>query len=130
MIFSQPIGVILAVGAGGALGALARFFTSQWLAVKPGEFPIATLIVNLVGAFLMGIGYVLITQKMLLPPITRQIFMVGFLGALTTFSTFSLDAYQLWQAGNTSTACLYILSNVVLSLLAVSAAIFLTEKLV
>jgi len=129
-MFSQPVSVLLAVGAGGACGALLRFFISQWLAVKPGVFPVATLTVNIIGAFLMGIGYVLITQKMVLPPITRHIFMVGFLGALTTFSTFSLDVYQLWQAGNTSTACLYIISNVVLSLVAVSAAIFLTEKLV
>jgi len=56
-MFSQPVSVLLAVGAGGACGALLRFFISQWLAVKPGVFPVATLTVNIIGAFLMGIGF-------------------------------------------------------------------------
>lgn len=121
---------LLAVGLGGALGAVARFVVSTYLAHKPGEFPLATLCVNVLGSFLMGVAFVVITQQMILPPLWRQILMVGFLGALTTFSTFSLDAYLLWQSGHSLTAVSYILLNVLLCIAAVYVAVMLTEKLV
>jgi CrcB protein len=76
---------------------------------------------------LIGILFVLIVEKSLLPPEMRSILMVGFLGAFTTFSTFSLDALGLWQNGHLLLALVYALGTVVLCLAAISIAVWLTR---
>jgi CrcB protein len=91
------------------------------------KFPYATLSVNVVGSLLMGILYVLIVEKGGLPDQTRHILMVGFLGAFTTFSTFSLDAISLWQNGGQLMALIYVVSTVALCLLSIILAIWLTR---
>jgi CrcB protein len=70
-----------------------------------------------------------ILEKGLLPPEMRSILMIGFLGAFTTFSTFSLDALGLWQNGHVFLSLVYMLATVVLCLVAISSAIWLTRLL-
>ena len=118
----------IAVAIGGALGAMARYGVSTLLFdASTQRFPYATLSVNVLGSFLIGILFVLIVEKGLLPPEMRSILMVGFLGAFTTFSTFSLDALGLWQNGHLLLALVYALGTVVLCLAAISLAVWLTR---
>ena len=120
----------IAVAVGGALGAMARYAISTWIfQVSSHKFPYATLTVNVLGSFVMGILFVIIIERSALPVEMRSLWMIGFLGAFTTFSTFSLDALGLWQNGHLFMALLYVLATVVLCLLAISSSIWLTRLL-
>lgn len=120
----------IAVAVGGALGAIARYAVSTWIfQVSSHKFPYATLTVNVLGSFVMGILFVVIIERSALPVEMRSLWMIGFLGAFTTFSTFSLDALGLWQNGHPFMALLYVLATVVLCLLAISSSIWLTRLL-
>ena len=120
----------IAVAVGGALGAMARYAVSTWVfQVSSHKFPYATLTVNVLGSFVMGKLFVLIIERTALPVEMRSLWMIGFLGAFTTFSTFSLDALGLWQNGHLFMALLYVLATVVLCLLAISSSIWLTRLL-
>ena len=118
----------IAVAVGGAFGAVARYAISTWIFDSTShKFPYATLSVNVLGSFVMGIFFVLILEKGLLPPEWRGVLMIGFLGAFTTFSTFSLDALGLWQNGHLFLALVYALGTVVLCLAAITVAVWLTR---
>ncbi|HLS98601.1 MAG: fluoride efflux transporter CrcB [Porticoccaceae bacterium] len=120
----------LAVAAGGALGALARYGVNGLLFPLFGhKFPLGTLVINVAGSLAMGVCYVLIIERGLLDPEWRNFLMVGVLGAFTTFSAFSLDAAALWQNGHLLLACGYVLASVALSLGALVLAIHLTRLL-
>lgn len=120
----------LAVALGGALGAMGRFAVNAVIfPVFSDRFPLGTLIVNVVGSLLMGVCYVLIIERGVLPPELRNLLMVGFLGAFTTFSTFSLDTLALWQNGHLALAAAYVVLNVVLCLAGTLGAIVLTRLL-
>ncbi|MDB2533379.1 MAG: fluoride efflux transporter CrcB [Porticoccaceae bacterium] len=118
----------LAVAVGGALGAMARYGVSS-IIFNPSsqKFPWATMSVNVLGSFVMGMLFVIIVEKGALPAEMRSLLMVGFLGAFTTFSTFSLDALGLWQNGHLFMALIYALGTVVLCLAAVAASVWLTR---
>ena len=108
--------MLLAVAAGGALGAVARYLAAsqvmQWLGAS---FPYGTLTVNVVGSFILG----LLTETMALAwspsPELRALLVVGVLGAFTTFSTFSLDTILLIERHQWALAALYILVSVAFS---------------
>ena len=118
----------LAVALGGALGSMARYALSTWVfQVSSHKFPYATLTVNVLGSFVMGILFVVIIEKAALPQEMRSLLMIGFIGAFTTFSTFSLDALGLWQNGHVFMALIYTLATVILCLIAISSAIWLTR---
>ena len=118
----------LAVAVGGALGAVARFGVNGWLYPLYGnKFPLGTLVVNVLGSLLMGIAYVIILEKGQISVEWRNILMVGFLGAFTTFSTFSLDSLALWQNGHPFLALLYIMLSLILCLFAAYLGIALTR---
>ena len=120
----------LAVAIGGALGAMARYGISGWIFDSTShKFPFATLSVNVMGSLVMGVLFVLILEKGALPPEMRSLLMIGFLGAFTTFSTFSLDALGLWQNGHLFLALVYALGTVVLCLAAITVAVWLTRLL-
>ena len=108
-----------AIALGGALGALSRYYLS--VAVErfnTGAFPLGTFTVNVLGSLLIGAFFVLFMEKLHLVDTWRPVVVIGFLGALTTFSTYSLDALLLIQQGNYNTALLYIISSVLVCLLA------------
>jgi len=107
------------VALGGALGSVLRYLTLSWVGA-----PVATLAVNVLGSFVMGIFFVALTTRTQLSPLL----MAGVLGGFTTFSAFSLDAWKLWQAGQTGGALAYIAASVGLSLIAVALGATLTER--
>jgi len=96
-----------AVALGGSLGALGRYAMALALPHAPGKLPATTLAVNFLGSFLMGLCFVIIVERGLLPPLWRQAVLVGFLGAFTTFSTFSMEAFQLFYTGHWKVAISY-----------------------
>ncbi len=111
---------LISIMIGGALGAITRYFLSNlvydWLG---RDFPYGTLSVNVIGSFLMGLLTILFIQKAHLDPAIRLGVLVGFLGALTTFSTFSLDTLDLLREGALWQALLNVLLSVITCVLAV-----------
>jgi len=118
---------IIAIAAGGAVGAVARYGISVGAVALLGHgFPYGTLIVNVLGSFLMG----LLIAKFALAGVTQEVRLfavTGFLGAFTTFSTFSLDVMTLWQRGDIWHAMLYMMASVILSILALGLALWLMK---
>ncbi len=104
----------VAIAVGGALGALSRY----WLVSLMGasRFPWGTFTVNVLGSCLIGVLYVLISEKAILSEQWRSLLVIGYLGAFTTFSSFSLDALLLLQEGRLLQAALYVLGSVALCL--------------
>lgn len=105
----------LAVAAGGALGAVSRYWLMLWVtALGATRFPWGTLLVNVLGSCAIGVLYVLISERVVLTEQWRALLVVGYLGAFTTFSTFSLDALLLLQEGRLVPALAYVASSVLL----------------
>lgn len=112
--------MILAVGCAGFFGAIARYLLSGWVyRALPMSFPAGTLLVNVTGSLLLGAVFELSTTRAVLSPEMRTVIGVGFLGALTTFSTFSLETVTLLREGSLMLAAANILFNVVLCIAAV-----------
>jgi CrcB protein len=110
---------LIFVALGGAAGAVGRFLASNAIhTLLPGKFPWATLLVNLAGSFCIGIMYVLIAERVAIHPDWRHVVMVGFLGAFTTFSTFSLETIHLIEGGQLGLAGTYALASVAICVLA------------
>ncbi|MFA5632388.1 MAG: fluoride efflux transporter CrcB [Porticoccaceae bacterium] len=119
---------ILLVAFFGALGTLARYGLAALIQpLAGGRFPISTLLVNVLGSLIMGVLYVLILEKLWLAPEWRSFLMVGFLGAFTTFSAFSLDTLALWQNGQPLLAVAYVVASLVLCLGGVAVAVAVTR---
>ena len=118
--------VLLAVAIGGAIGAIARFQLSQ-LFIKSfsGDFIYNIIVANIVGCFLMGVCYEFMNLKMNVGAEWRAFFMVGVLGAFTTFSSFALDVFILVERGNFLNASVYILSSVVFSIVGLFVGIYI-----
>lgn len=109
----------LVIAFGGAIGAMSRYWLSTFTEkYNPGVFPLGTFVVNLVGSLLIGIVFVVVSEKLQLEPQLRPLVMIGFLGAFTTFSTFSMDALLLMQQGYYGTAAGYIVFSVISCLFA------------
>jgi len=91
---------ILSIAAGGAIGSVMRYAVSNGIYALLGRsFPYGTLVVNVVGSMLMGLLFVVLVDRMDVAPAWRLAILVGFLGAFTTFSTFSIETLNLIQAG-------------------------------
>jgi CrcB protein len=103
------IRMALAVAAGGVVGTLIRFGVSTWVSTQwPRHFYLATLVVNLLGCVLIGYLYASFLARPDISPELRSGLIIGFLGALTTFSSFSLDGLRLLESGQLATAFGYI----------------------
>jgi len=120
----------LYVTVGGAAGALGRYWLAGWIqAAFAGAFPLGTLTVNVVGSFLLGFGM----QAMETLPVSaamRTMLTIGFLGAFTTFSTFSYETVTLLRDGDWMRAFLYTGLSVLLGLAAVVAGIAAASVLI
>jgi CrcB protein len=97
------VGGFVAVGAGAALGAWLRWGLSAWLNPRLPHFPLGTLAANLVGGYLVGFAVAYFEARHDLPPEMRLFAITGFLGGLTTFSTFSAEVIQLLTRGEYAT---------------------------
>lgn len=115
----------LLIGFGGALGALLRYGVSKWISSKWNNgFPVATFLVNVAGAFLLGFLTTLFVQTGV-SDFLRAAISTGFLGALTTYSTFSFEFIKLYQEGNRLSAIVYFLMSLVFGFLAAYGGIAL-----
>jgi len=118
------------VALGGACGASLRFYISQLVLNWLGKgFPFATLMVNISGSFIMGVLFQLIEHEVLDIQVHRTLIGIGFLGAFTTFSTFSLDTLLLLQQGDVLKASINILLNVSLCIAAAGLGLYLVSAL-
>lgn len=118
---------LLCVAAGGALGALARYALSHLAYRLAGQtFPWGTLAVNLLGCLCIGVLAGVFRQTRVGEPV-QLLLMVGLLGALTTFSTFSLDALRLIEAGRIAAAAAYLTASCALGLALAAAGMALTR---
>lgn len=114
----MTVKAILAVGAGGAIGAVLRYIIS--LIPFRGDFPTATFIVNVLGAFALGFISGLVLNKDISKE-TELFFKTGMCGGFTTFSTFSLEAIMLIEGGKIHLGVFYI----ILSLAGALTGVFL-----
>ena len=116
---------VLQVAAGGAIGASARFLTG--VAIQRGlgafAFPLGVISVNILGSFIMGALVVFLGQRGLTH--YNAFLATGILGGFTTFSSFSLEAWRLFERGEVSTAALYVGLSVVISLAALVGGVHL-----
>ncbi len=120
----------LAVALGGSLGAVSRYGLALVLPHAPGRFPWATFTVNVIGSLLLAVAFVWIVEKSGLPLIWRHLIMVGFLGAFTTFSTFSMESLALLHSGHIKLAVIYIVSSVVVCIAAAAVGYSLSHKVI
>ncbi len=105
---------ILMVAAGGGLGALCRYgialFAARYIGIR---FPWGTLVANMTGCFLIGAAFTLVELRAgLLSPPARLFFITGFLGALTTFSTYALESVNAMKAGSYVVVTNFLVNNI------------------
>jgi CrcB protein len=120
--------LLLSVGIGGFVGAILRFTLSEWVKqLSASSFPFGTLSVNILGSLLMGFLFMYFSQVNFSVP-QKLIFTTGLLGALTTFSTFSMDTVLLLQQELYIKALFNILFNVILSIGAIFIGILIFKQ--
>jgi CrcB protein len=121
---------MLAIAAGGAVGALLRYWTSTAVHARLGTaFPYGTLLVNVVGSLLMGFLYIWLLERVAEGPALRAFLLIGLLGAFTTFSTFSLETLNLVQTGQLTRALVNIIASVTLCIGAASLGVLAARQL-
>jgi CrcB protein len=121
---------LIAIAAGGAAGALLRFWVSTGVYGWLGRgFPWGTLAVNVMGSLAMGVLYVLFMERMNVTPELRAGLLIGLLGAFTTFSTFSLETLNLIEGAELFKAGLNILLSVSACVLATWLGVVIARSL-
>jgi CrcB protein len=103
----------------GAAGAISRYALDGWISdMTHGQFPWGTFVINLLGAFALGIVVALTTERLLLSPNWRVALGIGFLGSFTTFSTYAYESVKLAEDGAVGLALVNSVGMVALGLLA------------
>lgn len=110
---------VLFVALGGGIGAVTRYAVSLWAADRFGTaFPYGTLIANVVGCFIIGAFMTLVTEKLVVNPYWRLLVTTGFLGGLTTFSSYSYETFKLLEEAGLTDAFYNIAANLFTGFLA------------
>ena len=121
---------LLLVGIGGFVGSIARYLVAVLFASQvPSVFPYATLTVNIVGCFVIGVLFALSDRGNFLSPEWRILLTTGFCGGFTTFSTFSYESLRLMQDGEYLYLAAYVLLSVVIGLAATYVGIILIRSI-
>ena len=121
---------IFVVMFGGSLGAAARFILSTKVMEKFGSsFPYGTLSVNVLGSFIMGLLAIVLVERLALDPLLKLGIFVGFLGAFTTFSSFSMETLNLFEQGHHLRAFTNMFISVLFSVFAVWLGVFIGKAL-
>jgi fluoride exporter len=111
---------VVAIAVAGALGALARYGLEGLVSRRlPGAFPWGTFVVNVSGAFVLGFVFTVMTEQLTVAPWIRGAITIGFVGAYTTFSTFSFETYRLVEDGAVGIAAANALGSIAAGLGAV-----------
>lgn len=122
---------LLFIALGGATGAVSRYLLANWVhGFWEGRLPMGTLMVNMLGSFAIGIVYVVLVERQVIHTDWRGVLIVGFLGAFTTFSTFSLETIALFEAGHAAQALIYMFGSAIVCVVMAGLAIQLTRLLV
>jgi CrcB protein len=120
--------LLMIIGVGGFLGAISRYLIAGFVQNHSGTlFPVGTLSVNVLGSFIIGFAAMFFAQ--VVEPEYKAFVMTGFLGALTTFSTFSLENVNMLQDGDYMKVALNLFLNVTLTITATLLAMMLFKKL-
>ncbi|NDJ84863.1 MAG: fluoride efflux transporter CrcB [Chloroflexi bacterium] len=119
---------MLAVGVGGFVGANIRFLVGSWLQGKL-TFPVGTFVINLIGCFGLAVVATIIRERVDWSDTARLLVTTGFFGALTTFSTFSLETFNLLVEGQIATGVFYGVGSLLLGLLATLLGVGLVRAL-
>ncbi len=123
--------IVLAIGLGGALGAMSRHFLAHRVAQVVGHgFPWGTLVVNILGSFLMGLLVTLLAQRYAPSQEVRAFLVVGLLGGFTTFSAFSMETALLIERNTWGLAAFYVAASVMLAVSGLFAGIWAAKALV
>ncbi|CNC87999.1 camphor resistance protein CrcB [Yersinia frederiksenii] len=120
---------LLAVFIGGGVGSVARWLVSMKLNSLSSNIPVGTLIVNLAGAFIIGLALALFTRMTHIDPVWKLLITTGFCGGLTTFSTFSVEVVYLIQDGKLAWAAGTVLLNLAGSLAMTMLAFMLVNSI-
>lgn len=119
---------ILAVAAGGSVGAVARYAVSLFVArFWAHEFPLATLLVNVSGCFVLGFFSTFAAERLSVDPFWRLFVATGFVGAYTTFSTFEYETARLTETGTLLWAGVNVATSVVAGFVAVRLGVALAR---
>ena len=121
---------IILVGLGGAIGSILRYL-SGWFASKyfQGSFPISTLVINILGSLLIGIFIGILAKYYPENHPLKFLLIIGFCGGFTTFSSFAVENYNLFQNQQQLSAYIYIITSVILTISAVGIGNYLTKFL-
>lgn len=115
---------------GGVLGVWARYgLTKAVQSVFAGSFPLGTLVVNVLGSFILAFLFVETLERLTLPPAIRTGILTGGIGAFTTFSTFMVETLTLLEEGETGKAIAYLTLSIVFGLIAAFGGVYLSRNL-
>ena len=111
---------LIYIGIAGFFGSISRYLVSGWTSsFSLGKFPFGTMTVNVLGSLLLGFIFTLSTDRLSIHPDIKLALTIGFLGSFTTFSTFSLETFNLFKAGDIYLSLMNILMNLFFSIIAV-----------
>ncbi|WCN36359.1 fluoride efflux transporter CrcB [Aneurinibacillus uraniidurans] len=101
------------VGIAGIAGALSRYLVGMWIQGSVASFPLATLLINLTGSFLLAFFYTWTARRFPVHPHVRTAIGTGFIGSFTTFSTFSYETLHLMHSGQMAAALSYVIASLI-----------------
>ena len=122
------IKAMILAGCGGFVGTCGRYLIGKWASgMFHGSFPMGTFLVNVIGCFIIGLFFGLLEKAHVMTPGENVLLITGFCGGLTTFSSFSHDAFAMIQKGEWIKFILYVVPSVALGLLFVWLGMSITD---